>query len=499
MPVARLTAWDTARRRSAVWMALAFGVPLVVYVRTLAPTVYGLDSAELTTGAWALGIVHAPGSPTYMLLGHLFAQLPLGDVGYRLNLLSACSAALAVLFLFLVIRRLVGDPAVALAASWLAAFSYYVWVSAVAAELYAPHAAFVTALLLLALRWRDGGSSALLCGLGLLFGVAAGNHLSMTLLAPGFAWLIGSARRPPWQPPWLLVAAAAATLAGAAVYLYLPLRYLADPPLNYARVWGVDLSTPRGLLWMVSARLFSPLFFSVPIGSLPAEVGAYAAQLWSNFVGCGVVLGLVGVLGDFRARPSLHIGLALLFAAHLAFFIPYQVVDKALMFEPTFLVWAIWTAIGAQILCAALARRLPDGWSISAPALLFFLALGCLVVNYPRVDLRDDWSARQVGEQVFDTLEPYAVYFGTWKDVPILEYLQIVERQRPDVRTVNLVFARGGGPRLARQLLRQGWPVYTSAPELLIDDSLFIEPLADADYARVRLAAPHASIGGAAP
>ncbi|MGH7292790.1 MAG: protein O-mannosyl-transferase family, partial [Myxococcota bacterium] len=88
--------------------ALAVGLPLLVYLRTMAPTVYGLDSAELTTGAYALGIVHAPGSPTYMLLGHVFAQLPLGDVGYRLNLMSAVAAALAVLFLYLVLRRLTG-------------------------------------------------------------------------------------------------------------------------------------------------------------------------------------------------------------------------------------------------------------------------------------------------------------------------------------------------------------------------------------------------------
>src|SRR5262249_17394696 len=155
------------------------------YVRTMAPTVYPLDSAELTTGAYTLGIVHAPGSPTYMLLGHLFARLPIGDVGYRLNLMSAVSAALAALFLYYVLRRLIGECALALLTTWLAAFSYYFWVSALAAELYAIHAACVTALLLLALRWREAARAADLYGLAWLFGIGTGNHLSMILLLPG--------------------------------------------------------------------------------------------------------------------------------------------------------------------------------------------------------------------------------------------------------------------------------------------------------------------------
>ena len=70
---------------------LAGGVAFAAYWRTMAPTVYGLDSAELTTGAYVLGIVHAPGSPLFLLLGHVFSWLPFGDVGYRLNLLSACA------------------------------------------------------------------------------------------------------------------------------------------------------------------------------------------------------------------------------------------------------------------------------------------------------------------------------------------------------------------------------------------------------------------------
>ena len=67
-----------AHRRSIV----AFGLPLVLYLGTLAPTVYNLDSAEFSTAAHTRGLVRATGYPLYLLIGHLWSLIPVGDVGY---------------------------------------------------------------------------------------------------------------------------------------------------------------------------------------------------------------------------------------------------------------------------------------------------------------------------------------------------------------------------------------------------------------------------------
>src|SRR4030095_10877504 len=99
---------------------------------------------------------------------------------------------------------------------------------------------------------------------------------------------------------------------------------------------------------------------------------------------------------DVRPRPSLPLGMMLLFVAHLAFYLRYRVWDKELMLLPTYVVWAVWVGIGAQVFCRALERVILR--SVSASALLFFLAAGTLVLNFERVDLSDDWSARRLGE-----------------------------------------------------------------------------------------------------
>src|SRR5579859_4626763 len=91
---------------------LPAGLALVLYLATCSPTINFLDSGELTTVAWTLGIAHPPGYPLYTLISSAFIQLPLGPPAWRMNLLSALFAAGAVgLFYGLVADTLLGAGA----------------------------------------------------------------------------------------------------------------------------------------------------------------------------------------------------------------------------------------------------------------------------------------------------------------------------------------------------------------------------------------------------
>ena len=97
--------------------AVAAVVVLVLYVRTLAPTVLHYDRPELIDSAMlqmqvcVLGLSHPTGYPTYLMLSHPFTYLPFGDAAYRVNLASAVYGALAVAAVYwagyLVSRRVV--------------------------------------------------------------------------------------------------------------------------------------------------------------------------------------------------------------------------------------------------------------------------------------------------------------------------------------------------------------------------------------------------------
>lgn len=77
------------------------GLALLLYLLTCSPTVNSTDSGELITVAYTGGIAHPPGYPLYTLLGILVSHLPLGDVAWRMNMLSAIFAAVAVALFYL--------------------------------------------------------------------------------------------------------------------------------------------------------------------------------------------------------------------------------------------------------------------------------------------------------------------------------------------------------------------------------------------------------------
>jgi hypothetical protein len=71
-------------------------------------------------------------------------------------------------------------------------------------------------------------------------------------------------------------------------------------------------------------------------------------------------------------------------------------------------------------------------------------------------------------------MEPGALFIGMWEHVPILEYLQLVEQRRPDVRLVNGVFVGpAGSARLAGDARGRGLPVYTTATNLFSGHVVF--------------------------
>ena len=77
--------------------AAVFLLPFILYLRTLCPTFFPGDSAELSAAAWCLGVPHPTGYPLYMTLGWFVQHLGLGSPIFATNLLTAFFGALAAL------------------------------------------------------------------------------------------------------------------------------------------------------------------------------------------------------------------------------------------------------------------------------------------------------------------------------------------------------------------------------------------------------------------
>ena len=131
----------------------------------------------------------------------------------------------------------------------------------------------------------------------------------------------------------------------------------------------------------------------------------------------------------------------MMFLFNAAFFINYRVIDKDTMYLPTYLIWALWLAYGLHELLEWVkqidsVRIRTLSFRISS-ILIMTVVLFSLVWNWRIVDLSKDWSTRELGETILQKAEPGALVFGWWDVVPVIQYLQLVEGMRPDVKAIN--------------------------------------------------------------
>src|SRR5262245_4169275 len=128
---------STFDRRDLALACACGGIALAAYLRTLAPGLTAdLDSPLFQFIGRALGVAHNPGYPLYTLLTWPIAQVPIGELAWRINVFSAAMGAAATGLVFLAARQLGARPIVGAAAALGFAAGATFWSQAVIAEVY---------------------------------------------------------------------------------------------------------------------------------------------------------------------------------------------------------------------------------------------------------------------------------------------------------------------------------------------------------------------------
>src|SRR5437868_14224182 len=102
--------FDHDYRPSYLAAAITSAAVFVLYVLTLAPSTAMWDTSEYIAAAYTLGLPHPPGNPFFVLVGRVFAILPIApNVAMRINILAAlCSAGAAAMWSLIAERIFVG-------------------------------------------------------------------------------------------------------------------------------------------------------------------------------------------------------------------------------------------------------------------------------------------------------------------------------------------------------------------------------------------------------
>ena len=433
-------------------MLVVAAVALLVYLRTLAPTItwahYGADGGDLITAAVTRGVPHPTGYPTYLLLGRLFLLLPWGDPARRLNLMSAVFAALTVALLHLIVIttfRLYRDRQitwrerlVAAAGALIFAFSPLLWSQAVITEVYTLNAFFAALTTYLVLRWAERGRHWLLALAILVLGLGLGNHLTLSLLAPAVLLLTWSRRASLRSvSPWHLFALPLLFLLGLSVYLLLPLRASHRPAVN----WG-DPRTVAGFRWLVSGRLYRNYLFSLPLRYLPARLSAWVTLLIRQFGWWGVSLGLVGAWSLWRAARRAALFFAVTLLGFSVYAIGYDTSDSQVYLIPAFLAFAVWLSWGLAFLVEEAQRRIAPSTSRLLRALplglVLLLPLIPLATHAAAMDLSADDQAHNYSLDALDSVAPEAIVVSqTDAHTFSLWYRRYAQGRRNDVAILD--------------------------------------------------------------
>lgn len=431
-----LTMFKTMPFQQLMLMLLCF----TVLLRTVAPTIYYLvDSSEYAVGVSTLGIVHAPGYGLYLFLGHLFTLLPIGELAYELNLFSAVCLSLAAACCFGLIAQLTGDRVVAAAASLIFVWSYYVWMVGVAAEVYAPQLALLAAFgwVLAILHRQEHQRDPYTLLAGVLYGLAVALNPTSIFFAPGVV-IAFRLMRISWRMS--IFAGCAALLIFVGSLAYFPLRYAAQPAFNVAGSYAadgsfnpVDLQTLQGIWWLIRGAQFEGFFFSQGIIPTVNQVLQTITLFGANFLGIGLIIGVIGAVSLYhRSRRGFIIWLSF-FLPYTYFYTTYGAVDRDTMFGPSHLLWTILIAYGLQWFTESAGKLVKYSVVMALPLLM-------LGVNFATADASQITEVRERAEKMIAVLPEDAIVFGNWLDIITLQYLQLVEHQRPDVTLYNLYY-----------------------------------------------------------
>jgi hypothetical protein len=410
----------------------AFGIALVIYLRTLLPGVSVGDWAEMQWIPAQLGIPHPTGYPLYVLLGKAFSLIPIGSLGFRAELLSAVAAAGAAGTTVLIAARLGVRPIIALAAGLSLAVSGELWLEATFSEMNGLHLFLMAAVIHRALVWRAERRDRDLRLGALLAGLSLSNHvLAATVVPFVILFVLVDARVRLRERPMLLVQAASLVVLGLTPYLFLPLRGLFGPAALYSKfltwqgvsslVTGADL---RGQMHFTSVD---------DLGKAWNDLVPVLAQFRDRSSLLFVVGGLVGAGIQLVRDRWLALMLLAIVAVNIFFFANY-VGDLDHYLLITWLAFAIWLAIAFEAIAAAAERRIPGlsfrpGWV--AVALVLPITIG--LANWSTYDESQNRDGEIFAASVFAALPPNAVLLTYWDALTNLGYEHCIEGRRPDV------------------------------------------------------------------
>ncbi|MBS1492190.1 MAG: DUF2723 domain-containing protein [Bacteroidetes bacterium] len=448
-----------------IYQILAFVIPFIAYVITLAPTVTFIDAGELTTVCAKLGVAHPTGYPLFTLLGHIFSFLPTGSVVYSLNFMCAVLSSTTIviffnLMVFIFSKLKLNDDTwetalsdtviynVSFGAALILAFSKTFWDTSNAIEVYSLHTLFIVSNIYLFLRACNVTSFDTKANIfqrekywlifAFVLGLSFTNHLSTIFLSVGFLYLyfaVNGFNKLSLQRILLL---AVPFILGLSVYIYLPVR--ADNPVL---AWGHP-DTWDNFFRHVSGKQFSVWMFT-GTENATKQFSYFRTAYPLEFFYAPMLLAILGLVEIFKKSLKLFWYTLLLAGFCVLYAINYDIHDIDSYFLLAYIVTAIWIGFGIYFIV----KRLGEASRKSVSFILIFVALLPMSNSFKSVNESQNYYVKDYTFNIFNSAPQNSIIVSTqwdfWLSASI--YFQYVEGIRKDLVIID------------KELLRKTWYV----------------------------------------
>ena len=441
----------------------SFFIPFIVYITTLAPGLYFIDTGELAAVCVKLGIAHPTGYPLFTILGSIFAKLPIGDYIYRLNLMCAILSSVTALVFFNMMYFILTElnlnkeqekstrfftdeknPLTAIIISFsgamVLAFSSTFWNTSNSLEVYSLHVLLVVTVMFLFLKSGNSyvkGDNDLKHWLIFAFvlGLSFTNHLTTIFLSVGFLYLyfaVNGFGKMSFRKIFYMIVPFVLALS---VYVYFFVR--GD---NTVIAWGNPV-TWDNFMRHVSGKQFSVWMFT-STGSASKQFSHFVNIYPKEFFYIPVIIAIFGIVETFLKQKRFFYFTLLLFVFNILYAINYDIHDIDTYFLLAFVVTSIWFALGLKFLFAKMKIS-----GLAAVSLSLIIPAFSIYGNYDENNLKNSHFVKEYTNNVFSSAREKSIIMSTQWDfwVSASFYEQYVHNIRPDIIVID------------KELMRKSW------------------------------------------
>lgn len=473
---------------------VVFLAALCIYLFTLTPDIGFHDCGDMVPAVMNLGVCHPPGYPFFCLIGKLFISLvPIGNIAYRMNFLSSLFASTTVMMVYFIVVR-IGQSILpngrisyiisGVVSAGMLTFADTFWEQAVIAEKYSLNVLFASLLIFILIKWQGDTriNSPLPYVFAITLGLAFTHHLQTIYIVPASMYFImvilwnkkqhlfSNSRQIQGSSLRLIAIMLPCFIVPLLLYLYLPLRAMSHPPLN----WGDPQTLPRFMDY-ITIQAYKHFIISSPAIWLK-NIWTHVITFFPNqFTWWIVWLSIVGFVFLIKYYRSISLLLCLIVLTNIAAAVRYGISNIQDYYLTSFMVISIFIGCG-------LLWIMKLGISRGIPSIIYIIFL-CLPIipcyaHYNQCQHRDYYFPTDIARNLLTSLETDSVILikGDVNGFPVW-YQRYVENKREDVALVDTPF------------LFQDWyieHVRRNFPQLNADISPLASPGEELGYVRFR-------------